>query len=345
MGNLLTYSGITTKIKAMESRLLTLEDYQHISQLESTAEFISYLKQQSSYKDIFANSDERSLHRGQIEPILSTALYLEFEKVYRFATQEQRSILSFVFFRYEVNILKSCLQQVFQEQKAFDLSLFAPFFNQHSKLKVEALSTSNSIDEFVTHLQGSEYYSFFMRMRNNGMDSLYDLEAQLDIYYFQKVWKLKNRLLKGRALKSITKLIGSRIDLLNIMWIYRSKKFYDVDMGKIYATIIPCNYKLKKVQLTKLVESANVEEFTSILSTTFYQPIAEKLDPKTIETMYEQSIRHIYQKTKQKEPYSMVPILCFLHEKEQEIDRLTTALECIRYRLEPEEILNFIQAV
>lgn len=345
MGNLMIYSGITTKIKAMESRLLTSEDFKRIAQLETTQDFLSYLKQQAGYKDIFQSIGDQALHRGQIEPILANALYLEYGKIYRFATNEQRKVLFFVFFRYEVSILKTCLQHVFNEKTNFDLSSFALFFKQHSRLKISELLSSKSLDEFISHLQGSDYYTLFTQLRNAGFSSLYDYESQLDIFYFKKIWKLKNKTLKGSSLKSTTHIIGTQIDLLNIMWIYRSKKYYDVDTGNIYATIIPCHYKLRKEQVTRLVEANNIEEFISIVSTTYYQHIGKDLTPSSLEDAYKQLMNHIYKKTKQENPYSMVPVLCFLHEKEEEIDKLTTALECIRYRLEPEEISHYIQAV
>ena len=51
----------------------------------------------------------------------------------------------------------------------------------------------------------------------------FDYEMQLDIHYYKEVWKLKDKLLNGDTLKAFTECIGTEIDLLNIMWIYRSK--------------------------------------------------------------------------------------------------------------------------
>ena len=44
MGNLLEYSGIITKLRAMEARLLTDEQFEEISALTSITELVSYLK-------------------------------------------------------------------------------------------------------------------------------------------------------------------------------------------------------------------------------------------------------------------------------------------------------------
>ena len=64
MGNLLEYSGIITKLRAMEARLLTDEQFEEISALTSVTELVSYLNTNSSYQDVLQDMDETMLHRG-----------------------------------------------------------------------------------------------------------------------------------------------------------------------------------------------------------------------------------------------------------------------------------------
>jgi V/A-type H+-transporting ATPase subunit C len=44
-----------------------------------------------------------------------------------------------------------------------------------------------------------------------------------------------------------------------------------------------------------------------------------------------------------KYPNSMAPVDYYLYLKEMEIDKLTTVLECIRYKLEPTDTLKYVQ--
>ena len=44
MGNLLAYSGLTTKVKAMQSRLITPAQLQEMASLESVTACVEYLK-------------------------------------------------------------------------------------------------------------------------------------------------------------------------------------------------------------------------------------------------------------------------------------------------------------
>lgn len=117
MGNSLTYGGIITKTKAMSSHLVSRIDYEHIAQLESTAEFINFLRKKPSYNLIFKDVNETTIHRGQIEELIKLSLLMDYSRIYTFATREQRQFLHIFFFRYEVNILKDCLELIYESEK------------------------------------------------------------------------------------------------------------------------------------------------------------------------------------------------------------------------------------
>lgn len=341
-GNLLTYSGIITKVKAMESQLLSEEDFSHIANINSTADFITFLKKQPGYAKILEHADENALHRSQIEQLLANPMYMAYESLFHFAGIKQREYLSFIFYRYEIDILKACLQRIYNIEDMYDLSMFENFFKEHSKLNIVELAASKNLDEAITHLKGTEYSSLFSSLQNSAHNTLYDYELQLDIYYFTKIWKRQKKLLEGDDLSAYNSVLGSQIDLLNILWIYRSKKFYDIDSSKIFSTIIPINYKLKQEELMKLIESHTLDDFAKILTTTYYHAVFKEFDSDTIEKKYYTVIDKVYKNTVQKYPMSMAPVQYFLYKKERELDRLTTALECIRYKLDPTQILHYI---
>lgn len=342
LSNLLSYSGITTKVKSMESNLISTDGYDKIANLESTSEFILFLKNMPTYADVFTTIDENMAHRGQIELLLINSLYRDFTKIYRFANIKQRKILSLTFFRYEVNMVKRCLQVVYNHDKPYDLSMYGTFFNKHSKLNLDTLVTSSSIDEFISNLKNTDYFDLFKSLQNTNRTTMFDYEMGLDIYYFKTIWKQKDYYLSKNELDVLTHKIGNEIDLMNIMWVYRSKKYYDINIGDISSYVIPINYRLTKAQLTKLIEAPTMAEFTLVLSTTYYHSQYGNLDQDSMESMYHTVLAKLFKITKLKYPSSIAPINSFLYLKEQEIDNLTTALECIRYDLEPEETLKYV---
>ncbi|MFV0341881.1 MAG: V-type ATPase subunit [Anaerocolumna sp.] len=341
MNNLLSYSGIITKTKALESKVISYSNYQTISNMDTVLDFVSYLKNHKGYYNILTGIDETVIHRGQIEGIFINSLYQDFSRLYQFANPEQRKVLDLIFFRFEVNIIKSCLHMVYNQDKEYNLSLFTDFFNKHSKINIKALAASRSMEEFINHLKGTDYYHVLTTIQKTDITS-FDYEMKLDIHYFMQAWKLKNKNLKGDNLKAETTSLGLEIDLLNIIWLYRSKKFYNIHTQDAYSYIIPVTYKLKKEKLIKLMEAGTMDEFNNVLRTTCYDDLIPSLTNGTIESLYQQVITKNYKLNKNKYPTSMAPISYYLHLKQLEINQLTTVIECIRYKLDPQDIMKYI---
>lgn len=344
MFNLLTYSGIVTKTKAMGAQLISRKDYEDIANLTSVTDFINFLKTKPAYQELFASLDERLLHRNEIEHVLTSSLYHEYSKLFRFANTRQRKAFEPLYFRYEVNILKRCLRNVFTKDNRYDLSVFESFFLKHSGLSVHELSNSSSMEEFVNHLKGTRYYQFLHTIQQRGDASLYEYEVQLDIFYFLSLWKNKKKYSKSRDLKVFVDIIGQQIDYLNILWIYRSKKYYAVDTSHIYSSIIPIRYNLSAQQISSMVEAPSLEEFVLALEKTHYSSgDVDTSSPNfSVENLLYNSLYRLYRSNQQKDPVSMCTIFNYLFLKELEIDRLTTALECVRYGLDSSYALNYI---
>ena len=70
-GNLLAYSALTTKIKAMHSKLLTNEQYEELAHFTTVADAFAYLQKLPYYEELFADIDPSTIHRGQIEWLLN----------------------------------------------------------------------------------------------------------------------------------------------------------------------------------------------------------------------------------------------------------------------------------
>lgn len=342
MNSSIFYSGINAKVKAMTPRLISSDDYNKIANLETVTDLVAYLKKHPGYRDLFQKYDEREIHREEAERVFINGLYLDYTKIYRFANIEQRHDLELIFFRYEVNVLKACIRLIHNNANAYDLAQFHPFFTKHSRLDVNKLSTSRSMEEYIQNLKGTEFYPLLSKMSSKSGLSSFDYEMALDVYYFTKSWRLKDQILQGNNKEAFTHRIGTEIDLLNIMWIYRSKKMYDMGAADIFTYLIPVNYKLTKAQLARLVSTVTLDEFMNQVAATRYREFSVFLKNGTMEKEYSRIINNIYQYNITRYPASMAAVNYYLFCKDSEISRLTTALECIRYGLDLKRKQDYI---
>ena len=297
MGNLLKYSGIVTKIRAMEAKLLTPEQFADIANLRSVPDIADYLRKNTAYAEVLDTLTEDQIHRGNIEKVLVQSLYHDYTKIYRFCGQSQREFMKLIMKGYEIELINYCLRIVINHyKKPFDLNY----------------------------------------------KSAFDYNLALDLYYYTSTWKEQKKILKKSDLELFMRDRGSKIDLLNIQWIYRAKKYYNMKPADIYLMLIPIHYKLSTELVKDMVEAPGVEEFENVVIRTTYARHYNFKQNLTMEQMYADCLHHLYTADRRKNPYSVSAINTYLFLKEEELKKLTTVMECVRYGLNPGETAAYI---
>lgn len=342
---LLAYSGITTKVRAMESRLLKPEQFRELAEQEDVRSAADYLKEQPAYAEVFDGLDDTKLHRGYIEQILTQSEYWDFTRLYRFSSMKQRKFLDLYFKHYEVEVIKKLLRHVLGGREGqTDLSMFQGFFEKHSELDLETLCRAKNFSEFTEALEGTVYGKLLSQMQEKGQTGLFDCELKLDLFYFQLLWKLRNKLLSKTERKILEDCFGSRLDLLNIQWICRARSFYRLSQAEIYALLIPVHYRLRADKVKLLVEAEDDAKFFAVLRETPYgkQEEFQTGQMPDIQLLSNQMLNRIYSRTGHRYPHSPAVLDSYLYRKELEMRKIVTALEGIRYGLPASEIMGLL---
>ncbi|GFI32004.1 MAG: V-type ATPase subunit [Lachnospiraceae bacterium] len=270
-GELLQYSGLITKTRAMRSRLLKKEDFERIAEFQTVPETIDFLREQESYGKIYGGREDIR-HRGQVEELIHTSILEDYQKLYRFGNEQQRKALAL----------------------------------------------------YLPQLQFG------------------DGVPKIENSYFTEVWKKIGKFSESQMKQVLWEVFGTQADWLNIMWMYRGKEFFRQKPEETAKMLIPLNYKLKRTEKQRLLETEQTEEFCRILGNTMYFKGRDALVKMQDEISYHQVMKKMYQRICRKYPASMAPVFYYFYEKEQEIERLTTALEGIRYQVPARELRKLI---
>lgn len=345
MGSLKQYSGLTTKIKAMRSRLISDEEYEKIIDFETVPEIAEYLKNRAGFKEVLDSVDTASIHRETVEHAIVYSGYRQFDKIYKFASLEQRKYLKIHFMLYEVEMIKRAIRKsnspyITKEQNQF----IEQIFGKYSEINFEELFKAMTFSEIVKGLEGSIYYEPLKQVLDLGGKEAFDYELTLDMFYFRYVWKKRRTYFKGSELRAVSDIIRTEADILNLMWIYRAKKFYNMTQGQIAAMIIPIYHRVKKEQMIRLVETHDIAELkTAIVNTKYGRFLtAESFDEMRMDKICKELIKRIYDKYYRIEPYSMAVMSSYLRDKREEMNKLITIVECIRYGYKKDDIAKAI---
>lgn len=314
MGGMFSYTAVVAKTKAMKGKMVKPQEYEKMAEMDSVTEVVAYLKSHPAYAPIFAQVNENDMHREDVEGLFQRAIYKDFTKIYAFSGIEQRKFLDIYYIRYEIAILKKCLRMIFDNREVEqDLSEYASFFGKRSTLDVVKLSEARTLTEFVESLKGTIFYQALKKMEDSKEATLFDYENALNLFYMNRMWKQFEKHLKKQDLQIVQEIYGKEIELLNQEWIYRAETYYHMDRGEINKFLIPIGNKIKDKEV-KAVKKQDAEK------------IMERL----------------HQVLNRKFPNSIICIENYLYKKEQEVDRLTTLIECVRYQLSLEETRKYI---
>ena len=340
-GGLLQYSGLVTKTRAMHGRLLSREVLLRLAEYGSVEEFISFLWECDGYASIYQSHKEIA-HRAEVEAVIDDSLYADYDRLYRFASGEQRKALEIQFFRYEVNVLKSHLERVCRGEEAGQSEYQHIWLSRHTGYDMNALRAAGSMDDVLQALAGTRYEKLVRRLAEQETLDSFHIAMQLDIYYYMTAWKLCSRFSDQKQRRIIKAFLGTEIDWQNIMWMYRFKRYFDLKMSDIYVNLIPICWRLKKSEFRRLLETESLTEFIEILGKTAYftekDAVVKMGDGITFRHVMEKTYRRMCRKY----PMSIAPVLQYLYDKEQEIETLTTILEGVRYQIPAREIQELV---
>ena len=213
-GNLVAYSGMTTKIRAMKNKLLSPEQYEEITHFTTVAELISFLQTTPAYGEVLSSMDPALAHRGEVESRMTFSTYSDFSKIYHFAGNSQKKYLEYYFMKYEISILKAYMRNIMDSRSNANPVLTDKHFKRHTKINIDKLVLSNTIEEFVDNLSGTLYEKPLREVLKLDNPVLFDFEMNLDLFFFSYIWNHPDYFVPKGERPYFKKSFGPHIDLI-----------------------------------------------------------------------------------------------------------------------------------
>lgn len=140
----------------------------------------------------------------------------------------------------------------------------------------------------------------------------------------------------------LTNMIGEKIDLLNLTYIFRLKKYYHMTENEIMTYLINVRYKLKNEIIKKLINTNTFDEMCKILEFTYYRRIVENLDENKFENAINKYLYSKYKKMFTESKYNICTVIAYMYLEEYQKTNIINILGGINYNLPKEEIQSKI---
>ena len=344
MGSVVKYCAVITKLRAMFAKLLRPEDYTALSAMSSVGEVVSYLKGTAGYGGLLEAVNEATVHRGTLEHLFSKDIIRDAEKLSSMLGDKEKRVLKLFLSKYEIDVVKKAVRNAVNggdRQGISDAVSVESHKIVSSGLNVERCFAAKDLSELREALEGTDYEKIIGRFTEFGLKSPADVGTALDEFYFKRLQKGAERLLSRSDSRAVNEFLAAEIDVINILWIYRYKKYYDMTAEEIINHLIPNKNKISKGKLLELA-SCEITEFPGLVENLKYGDIFRDVDEKDWDRRFSAYLYKLYRRQLRNDAYSFSTVLAYLYLKEIDINNIITVVEGVRYGVAPEKIMKYV---
>lgn len=324
MTNLLKYPGLNTKIKGMAAKIITYEELEELINEDDVYSAIEYLK--SKFKIIVKSYSRTSLEKEIYKIFIEDVL-----KIKKYLNEEEKEILQIYLLKYEIDTIKNVFRHL-ETNRDIELELKEiDIWTDNVFKEIANINEVKTEDDFLNIIKNEEFYKIFINNKNElSENELERIEVELDIFYFRKMIEL------SKDNKVMRDLIGREIDLLNIIWIYRSIKYFNYDIPHIEEILLPFDYKLNEKEKLALMNCNSFDEILDVLKKTEYKNVFN--EESEIERDKSRYLYKLNKKVIRDELFNITFVISYFNVLEFQLKNIINIVEGLRYKVDKKEL-------
>lgn len=259
------YAAISARVRAMKAGLLTPQDMARLSELPDFTTLVGGLKS-TPYGKYLSTLKENELNPRRVILQLKHRLADSFSSVIQQSPEQTRPLIKQLYRYFEVGNLKAVLRSIQTvsswntEATAWDRVREVLFpFGSFSSIPAQAMVESGNIGAAVDLLKSTPYESTmsFAMKRFSAEQNLFPLEVALDLDYWRRLWAEAKKL-SGKDREMAVKIIGSLLDMNNLMWVIRYKVYHKLSEEELINYTLPFGFRVRDEDVRAIAAGSDI---------------------------------------------------------------------------------------
>ncbi len=260
----MAYYALATKIATKKGRILSEDLWNKLIDCSTVEELTHLLKNNIEFGKAFNDITNANLNRDDLETVLLRFKTLEIENLLHYFSGPYKEFIKIVLTEAEIQDLSLILRKITKGESLEGIEERFVHSKIYSNLPFDDLLASNSIEKVTQKLKGTPYYNGLSNLtKEDAMTREFHIEMKLYVALYRTLFEKAEKLEKADQ-KAVKEVLGFKIDLLNMQWIYRAKKYYNISPEEIFIYSLEGGTILGYSRLKKLCY-ATVEEFRQLL--------------------------------------------------------------------------------
>ncbi|MCX7927778.1 MAG: V-type ATPase subunit [Candidatus Omnitrophica bacterium] len=255
MRELAKYSFANAKIRAMLSRILDSTTLQQLRRVKDIYELVDSLTQ-THYQEVLRSIDWGNFDITDLERRLIRYAIARFRRVYTAINGSVEKVLvNLLLQRYELEELKVILR-IWHKKLSVNIEDYLIGEDLGAHLQPHKLLACASLEEIIVLLDETPYKKPLINARNNYKvhNSIFYIEAALDVDYYRRLWQCVDKLSNNDKIIA-RNILAVVVDIENIHWLIRMRKYYSMGIGEMLEGILPGGAWITKERLSQVYAS------------------------------------------------------------------------------------------
>jgi V/A-type H+-transporting ATPase subunit C len=349
-----TYAFINAKLRARISKLLPSSLFVKMARAYSLQEALTLLRDTpySILDEIYRTTGDLKL--GELELLKEEVkVFLE---VTKHVSGGPLCLVQALLLGYEMENVKNALRLFFDRKirnRSVDTSaLYLLRERIIHDVSIDRIINAENLGELLRALASTPYGSLVEEQGERVLSegTLFRLEIALDHFYYKNLLE-KAGALDSRDRREALRIIGVEIDLVNINWIIRFRRFYNLQMKEVMSLIIPSGYHLKAERIQEAYTSQNVTNVLQDVIKSDYPGLSALLSSQPtdsvsrlllVERVLERILMYETGRILMGYPFTIGVILAYFIFKKSEIKKVRAVLNAKLYKIPEDRIEDVI---
>ncbi|MCX5708579.1 MAG: V-type ATPase subunit [Candidatus Omnitrophica bacterium] len=340
MRQLAKYAFANAKIRAMLSYLLTAEDFNGLLEARDLEDALDILKKTrySSVLEHIPAEDNNIVHLEREFLKNDLAVYQKVENT--LSGKGEREFVSLLRQRYELEEIKVFLR-IWHQKLTVSWEDYVVAAKICFDIDFKKLLSASSIEEFILLLDHTPYKAALLagRERYKERNSSFYLEASLDLDYYRRLLACIEKFTSVD--KSVARrILGIEVDMENINWLIRLRKYYALGIGEMLEWFIPGGQWINKEAVRKYYVTDGLTKVVESVSFGPYAKIKELAQENValVENFLYEILLHQVRSALSGFPFTIGTVMGYLILKRQETKNIISLLNAKQYGWRKEEI-------
>jgi V/A-type H+-transporting ATPase subunit C len=259
------FSVAHARVRAMYSKMLTPQVWQTLCEASDFSTLLNILRE-TVYRSCLSKLDEKSLTpRRTIYQVKVNLADIALTTL-RLVPSYVRPLLSQLHSLYEVDNLKAVMRGV-ETGASWSKVQYVLFpSGPSSQFAPRALLETGNIAALVELLKGTAYHGTLSHAMKRYTDekSLFPLEVALDLEYWRELWNEVQQL-STRDRNHAVRIIGSMIDINNLIWAIRYRLYHHSSEEEIINYTLPFGWRVHDMDIKAIAAGADLAHVLSHL--------------------------------------------------------------------------------